>query len=79
MSVFALDKANATNSLDPVQKLFLDKIKDYKMKSKKLEEGKLVDTTPEFDIKIKKETEGLRRRFGEGNMEEFPKFDFQRK
>ena len=79
VSACAFNKATATNNMDPVQKLFLDKIKEYQTKAKKTEAGKLVDTSPEQEAKMHKEIDGLRRRFGEGNLEEFPKFDFVKK
>ena len=71
--------ASNNNGTDPIQKLFLDKVREYKTKSKKLGEGKLLDVTPEFEQKMAKETDSLKRRFGSGNLEEFPKFDFNQK
>eukprot|EP00794_Sanderia_malayensis_P011420 gene11420-12610_t len=81
VSTCNFDKAPAANSssMDPVQKLFLDKIKDYQTKAKKLGGGKLVDLSPEHEKEMQKEVDGLKRRFGEGNLEEFPKFDFGNK
>ena len=80
MTACVLQKATQSNGgMDPIQKLFLEKIRDYKTKSNKLGEGKLLDVTQEFEQKMTKETEGLRRRFGSGNLEEFPKFDFIQK
>ena len=75
---YALQKAATGGSagMDPIQKLFLDKVREYKTKSKKLGEGKLVDVSPQFEQKMHKEIDGMKRRFGSGNMEEFPKFDF---
>ena len=75
-----LQKTEPGNSAtDPIQKLFLDKVREYKTKSKKLGEGKLLDVTPEIEQKMNKEIDALKRRYGSGNMEEFPKFDFGEK
>lgn len=62
-------------SSDPIQKLFAEKLKDYKKKSSSTGGG-LVDMTPEMKTKIDGEMLQIRKRFGEGNLEEFPKFDF---
>lgn len=62
-------------STDPIQKLFAEKLKDYKKKSSSTGGG-LVDMTPEMKTKIEGEMQQIRKRFGEGNLEEFPKFDF---
>jgi len=80
VSSYTLQRAQSSNSgTDPIQKLFLDKIREYKTKSKKLDEGKLLDVTPEFEKQMSKEIDALNRRYGSGNMEEFPKFDFDKK
>eukprot|EP00112_Aurelia_sp_Birch-Aquarium-sp1_P021204 Seg5642.2 transcript_id=Seg5642.2/GoldUCD/mRNA.D3Y31 product="ATP synthase-coupling factor 6 mitochondrial" protein_id=Seg5642.2/GoldUCD/D3Y31 len=81
VAAYALQKAapGASARMDPIQKLFLDKVRDYKTKSKKVGEGKLVDVSPQFEQKMHKEIDGMKRRFGSGNMEEFPKFDFLQK
>ena len=71
-------ESNASGT-DPIQKLFIDKVREYKTKSKKLGEGKLLDVTPEIEQKMNKEIDALKRRYGSGNMEEFPKFDFNEK
>ena len=80
VAAVTLQRAQSSNSgTDPIQKLFLDKIREYKTKSKKLGEGKLLDVTPEFEQQMSKEIDALKRRYGSGNMEEFPKFDFHKK
>lgn len=71
--------AASDSASDPIQKLFLDKLREYNTKAKKLGPGKLFDVSPEFEKKMTKETEGLKRRFGSGDMDEFPKFDFSGK
>ena len=82
VTAYALQKAappGASAGMDPIQKLFLEKVREYKTKSKKIGEGKLVDVSPQFEQKMHKEIDGMKRRFGSGNMEEFPKFDFLQK
>ncbi|XP_062517235.1 ATP synthase-coupling factor 6, mitochondrial-like [Corticium candelabrum] len=63
--------------LDPVQRLFADKVKEYQEKSRK-NPGKLVDVTPEFEAHITGEKERLKRIYGGGDMSQFPKFDFKK-
>lgn len=61
---------------DPIQQLFLDKIREYKQKSAG---GKLVDATPEIERERQSELEKLARNFG-GKKEEmntFPTFKFE--
>ena len=70
--------AKATETGDPIQKLFLDKLKEYNTKSAKLKEGELFDSSPEIEARRKFEEGNLNRRYGGGNMEEFPKFSFQK-
>lgn len=73
MTAFLLN--NASKSSDPIQKLFSEKLKEYKKKSSAAGGG-LFDTTPEMKAKFDAEMQQIRKRFGEGNLEEFPKFDF---
>ncbi|XP_076662558.1 ATP synthase-coupling factor 6, mitochondrial [Halictus rubicundus] len=68
----ALQKAS-----DPIQQLFLDKLREYTAKSAG---GKLVDPTPEIEMERKNELERLAKQFGSADrrvMEEFPKITFQ--
>lgn len=67
--------AKADKNTDPIQKLFAEKLQDYKKKSTGAGGG-LVDFTPEKKAKVEVEMNQIRKRFGEGNLEEFPKFDF---
>ena len=72
----AVVSAKAAQTSDPIQKLFLDKLNEYKKNSSKLKEGKLFDTNAETEAKKKFGMENLHRRYG-NNMEEFPKFSFE--
>ena len=60
---------------DPIQKLFVEKLQEYKKKSQ-ASSGELVDFTPEKKARVELEKQQIQKRFGEGNLEEFPKFDF---
>lgn len=66
---------NNGKNLDPIQELFVNKLAEYKTKSKG---GKLVDAGEDVNAKMEKEIAQLQRRYG-GNaksLEEFPKFNF---
>lgn len=63
-----------TKPQDPVQLLFLDKLKEYNEKSKV---GKAPDMAPELAKELKDELERLSRVYGGGNMKEFPTFKFE--
>lgn len=67
--------AKAEKNADPIQKLFVQKLHDYKKKSTAAGDD-LVDFTPEKKAKVEMEMQQIRKRFGEGNLEEFPKFNF---
>ncbi|XP_031559796.1 ATP synthase-coupling factor 6, mitochondrial-like [Actinia tenebrosa] len=69
--------AKMDKNSDPIQRLFVEKIQSYKQKSKN--SGKLFGVTPEIEAEIEKEMGQIKRRFGGGNLEEFPKFDFAEK
>ncbi|EDX09287.1 ATP synthase-coupling factor 6, mitochondrial [Drosophila simulans] len=59
---------------DPVYQIFLDKVREYRLKSPK---GKPVDPGPEFEAELKEVTERLAVQYGGGegvDMLEFPKF-----
>ncbi|XP_068152321.1 ATP synthase-coupling factor 6, mitochondrial [Drosophila tropicalis] len=67
----ALNKAS-----DPIQQLFLDKVRDYKQKSAG---GKLVDSNPEIERELKNELERVAKQFGSDgktDMLKFPEFKF---
>jgi len=59
----------ATTTADPVKKLFLDKLNEVK-------KGKKIPVTPEAEKRLKDEQERLRRVYGGGNLEEFPKTEY---
>ncbi|XP_052597023.1 ATP synthase-coupling factor 6, mitochondrial [Peromyscus californicus insignis] len=61
--------------LDPVQKLFVDKIREYK--SKRQTSGGPVDTGPEYQQELDKELYKLKQMYGGGDMNTFPTFKFQ--
>uniref|UniRef100_A0A8D0HB52 ATP synthase-coupling factor 6, mitochondrial n=1 Tax=Sphenodon punctatus TaxID=8508 RepID=A0A8D0HB52_SPHPU len=66
---------NKAKELDPVQKLFLDKIREYNTKSQKT--GGLVDASPQYQKDLMEETAKLQRLYGGGDMTKFPDFKFE--
>merc|ERR1712096_127652 len=75
MTVIAKRNMGATavcaNQLsDPIQKIFLDKLNEYKEKAAALGDEGLVDKTPEMELDIQAEVDNLNKRYGGGNMEE---------
>ncbi|XP_052756661.1 ATP synthase-coupling factor 6, mitochondrial [Galleria mellonella] len=74
--VFTRNLAAAPKAVDPIQQLFLDKIREYKQKSSG---GKLVDPSPSIERELKTELEKLERQYGGGSgvdMTAFPSFKF---
>ncbi|XP_053613468.1 ATP synthase-coupling factor 6, mitochondrial [Plodia interpunctella] len=68
--------AAAQQASDPIQKLFLDKIKEYKQKSSG---GKLVDPSPSIQKELKTELDKLEKQYGGGSgvdMTSFPSLKF---
>ncbi|XP_037618483.1 ATP synthase-coupling factor 6, mitochondrial [Sebastes umbrosus] len=65
---------NRTKELDPIQKLFLDKIRDYNTKSKS--SGGLVDAGPAYQKNVSEEVIKLQRLYGGGDMAKFPDIKF---
>ncbi|XP_067439285.1 ATP synthase-coupling factor 6, mitochondrial [Thunnus thynnus] len=65
---------NRAKELDPVQKLFLDKIRDYKTKSKA--SGGIVDAGPAYQKNLSEEVSKLERLYGGGDLAKFPDFKF---
>ncbi|XP_076638408.1 ATP synthase-coupling factor 6, mitochondrial [Colletes latitarsis] len=62
---------------DPIQQLFIDKIREYKAKSA---DGKLVDASPEIQKEKEAELERLAKQFGASDrskMSQFPTFQFK--
>ncbi|KAJ6662470.1 hypothetical protein lerEdw1_011884 [Lerista edwardsae] len=66
---------NKAKELDPVQKLFLDKIRDYNTKSQKT--GGPVDAGPEYEKDMSEEITKLQRLYGGGDLTKFPDFKFE--
>ncbi|XP_047512543.1 ATP synthase-coupling factor 6, mitochondrial [Pieris napi] len=69
--------AATSKATDPIQQLFLDKIREYKQKSAG---GKLVDPSPAVQKELKNELEKLEKQFGGGSgvdMTAFPSFKFE--
>lgn len=60
----------ASASVDPVKKLFTDKLNEVK-------KGKKIPVTPEAEKRLKDEKERLRRVYGGDNLEEFPKMEWK--
>ncbi|KAM3959334.1 ATP synthase, coupling factor 6 [Aphomia sociella] len=74
--VLTRNLAAAQKATDPIQQLFLDKIKEYKQKSSG---GKLVDPSPAIQYELKTELEKLEKQYGGGSgvdMTSFPSFKF---
>ncbi|XP_015246012.1 ATP synthase-coupling factor 6, mitochondrial [Cyprinodon tularosa] len=65
---------NKAKELDPVQKLFLDKIRDYNSKSKAA--GGIVDAGPAYQKNMSDEVAKLQRLYGGGDLTKFPDFKF---
>uniref|UniRef100_A0A3B3YGC0 ATP synthase peripheral stalk subunit F6, mitochondrial n=1 Tax=Poecilia mexicana TaxID=48701 RepID=A0A3B3YGC0_9TELE len=65
---------NKAKDLDPIQKLFLDKIRDYSSKSQT--SGGVVDAGPEFQKNMSEEVAKLQRLYGGGDLNKFPDFKF---
>lgn len=64
-------------AVDPIQKLFVDKIHDYAGKSKSAG-GKLVDASPATEKALKDELEKIARQYGAtgADFSKFPTFSF---
>ncbi|XP_077578082.1 ATP synthase peripheral stalk subunit F6, mitochondrial [Stigmatopora nigra] len=67
---------NKAKVLDPVQKLFLDKIRDYNVKSKATAGG-IVDAGPAYQKTMAEEISKLERLYGGGDLAKFPELVFQ--
>ncbi|KAG9466146.1 hypothetical protein GDO78_017139 [Eleutherodactylus coqui] len=72
MSAIAFNQAK---ELDPVQKLFVDKIREYRTKSQK--SGGTVDAGAEYQKDLNEDIGKLERLYGGGNLEKFPDFKFE--
>ncbi|KAL4609101.1 calphotin-like isoform X1 [Arapaima gigas] len=60
--------------VDPIQKLFIEKIREYSAKSKS--SGGLVDAGPEYERNVADEVNRLQRLYGGGDLNNFPDFKF---
>ncbi|XP_067298977.1 ATP synthase-coupling factor 6, mitochondrial [Pseudorasbora parva] len=65
---------NKAKDLDPVQKLFLDKIREYGSKSKAA--GGVVDGGAAYQKNLTDEMTKLQRLYGGGDLTQFPQFKF---
>ncbi|XP_034533560.1 ATP synthase-coupling factor 6, mitochondrial [Notolabrus celidotus] len=65
---------NKSKELDPVQKLFLDKIRDYANKSKT--SGGIVEAGPAYQKTVSEEVTKLQRLYGGGDLIKFPEIKF---
>merc|ERR1711976_840496 len=67
--------ADAQEITDPIQSLFLDKLREYRSKAKG---GKIVGVTPEVEARLKDEMDKVERMFNPKGLElaRFPTFDF---
>uniref|UniRef100_T1DFP1 Putative atpase coupling factor 6 n=1 Tax=Psorophora albipes TaxID=869069 RepID=T1DFP1_9DIPT len=66
-----------SKATDPIQQLFVNKLREYKSKSAG---GKLVDPTPEIERELKQELEKLAKQYGGdggADMTAFPTFKFE--
>ncbi|XP_060536917.1 ATP synthase-coupling factor 6, mitochondrial [Cylas formicarius] len=75
LGVFAPCLQKAT---DPIQQLFIDKIREYKQKSN--DGKKLVDPTPELQKELNQELEKVAKQYGGGpgiDLTKFPTFKFE--
>ncbi|NP_001087437.1 ATP synthase peripheral stalk subunit F6 S homeolog [Xenopus laevis] len=66
---------NKAKELDPVQKLFLDKIREYNTKSQKASGP--VDAGSEYQKEMNEDISKLQRLYGGGDLNKFPDFKFE--
>nr|XP_054760107.1 ATP synthase-coupling factor 6, mitochondrial-like [Lytechinus pictus] len=76
VSSVVMAKTKAAAPADPVQKLFVDKIREYSNK-KKSAGGKLVDSDAQTEKQMQTEIGKLNKMFGGGDMTQFPTFEFK--
>ncbi|XP_037542690.1 ATP synthase-coupling factor 6, mitochondrial [Nematolebias whitei] len=67
-------KSPSTALMDPVQKLFLDSIRQYSAKSQAA--GGLVDADSDYQKTLAQEVAKLQRLYGGGDLTSFPEFKF---
>ncbi|XP_055986748.1 ATP synthase-coupling factor 6, mitochondrial-like [Sorex fumeus] len=61
--------------LDPAQKIFVDKIREYK--TKRQSSGGPVDTGPEYQQELDQELFKFKQTYGKADMNTFPNFTFE--
>ncbi|MEE6468137.1 hypothetical protein FKM82_008172 [Ascaphus truei] len=66
---------NKAKELDPVQKLFVDKIREYNTKS--LKAAGPVDAGSEYQKDLAEDIGKLQRLYGGGDLATFPEFKFE--
>ncbi|XP_068588155.1 uro-adherence factor A-like isoform X2 [Cebidichthys violaceus] len=64
----------ALDDLDPVQRLFLEKIKEYN--NMRRSNGGPLEAEPDYEKYLSEETTKLRRLYGGGDLSSFPQFTF---
>ncbi|KAM6997610.1 uncharacterized protein LKV04_006252 [Tautogolabrus adspersus] len=69
-----IDDAGTHSDLDPVQRLFLEKIREYS-NMHRLNGGPL-EANPDYEKNLSEETAKLQRLFGGGDLSSFPEFTF---
>ncbi|CAB1329099.1 unnamed protein product [Coregonus sp. 'balchen'] len=67
-------KSSSGSQLDPIQKFFLDSIREYSSKS--VASGGLVDADPAYEKNLAEELTKLQRLYGGGDLVAFPEFKF---
>ncbi|XP_035379454.1 ATP synthase-coupling factor 6, mitochondrial [Electrophorus electricus] len=67
-------KKSSKAGLDPIQKLFLNAIRDYSLKSKAT--GGIVDAGPQYHKSLADEIAKLQRLYGGGDLTCFPEFEY---
>uniref|UniRef100_A0A671M3X9 ATP synthase peripheral stalk subunit F6, mitochondrial n=1 Tax=Sinocyclocheilus anshuiensis TaxID=1608454 RepID=A0A671M3X9_9TELE len=60
--------------MDSIQRLFLDKLREYSTKSQA--SGGPVDAGPEYEKALSEELTKLQRLYGSGDLTKFPEFKF---
>ncbi|KAI5940236.1 ATP synthase-coupling factor 6, mitochondrial [Manis javanica] len=66
---------NHHDSSEALQKLFLDKIREYR--TKRQSSAGPVDTGPEYQQDLERELFKLKQMYGKGDMTTFPNFKFE--
>ncbi|KAM7385238.1 hypothetical protein PAMP_001331 [Pampus punctatissimus] len=67
------EEGGQTEDMDPVQKLFLEKLREYNMR--RLSEEP-VEVDPDYERSLLEETTKLQRLYGGGDLSSFPQFTF---